>query len=295
MAQLAVPSAQVERSSTPNIVMVRRCLSRCLAHLVLLSGAAFVLLPFIWMLATSIKPPNEIFSENLRLFPTQFYGIENYSFALKHAPLLRFALNGAIVCIGILIVQLLIAIPCAYALAKLRFPGSNLIFTLILLALAIPIQVPALPLYIGLAWLGQLNTYFSMMLPFFLSAFAIFLFRQFFRSFPDDIINAARMDGMSEFEIVWRIVTPSAVPAIAAFSVFSIVAHWNDLYWPLIVVSNNSLATPPLGMLLFADAETGSNYGALTAAATILTAPLVLCFLIARRRFIQGITMSGIK
>ncbi|MBJ6719688.1 carbohydrate ABC transporter permease [Bacillus sp. PR5] len=264
-------------------------------HGILVLGAIFILMPFVWMLVTSIKPPNEIFSAQLRLWPTQFYGVENYSFALESAPLLRFALNGVIVCAGILLVQLIVAIPCAYALAKLEFTGRNVFFVLILLALAIPIQVPALPLYIALAWVGQLNTYFSMMLPFFLSAFAIFLFRQFFRSFPDDIINAARLDGMGELEIIWRIVTPSAMPAIAAFSVFSIVAHWNDLYWPLIVISDNQLAPPPLGMLLFADAETGSNYGALTAAATMLTAPLVICFLVARKRFIQGITMTGVN
>jgi multiple sugar transport system permease protein len=119
--------------------------------------------------------------------------------------------------------------------------------------------------------------------------------RQFFKSFPDDIINAARLDGMGEFEIVWRIVTPSALPAIGAFAVFSVVAHWNDLYWPLIVISDAKLAPPPLGMMFFADAETGSNYGALTAAATILTAPLVVVFLFARRHFIAGITMTGVK
>jgi len=274
---------------------LKRGLGFIAVHAILILGAIFIVMPFVWMLVTSIKPPNEIFSAQLRLWPTQFYGVENYSFALESAPLLRFALNGVIVCSGILLVQLIVAIPCAYALAKLKFTGRNLFFVLILLALAIPIQVPALPLYIALAWAGQLNSYFSMMLPFFLSAFAIFLFRQFFRSFPDDIINAARLDGMGELEIIWRIVTPSAMPAIAAFAVFSIVAHWNDLYWPLIVISDNQLAPPPLGMLLFADAETGSNYGALTAAATMLTAPLVICFLIARKRFIQGITMTGVK
>jgi multiple sugar transport system permease protein len=192
-------------------------------------------------------------------------------------------------------VQLMVAIPCAYALAKVKFPGRNLLFVLVLLGLCIPVQVPALPLYIALAQLGLLNTYFAIMFPFFISVFAIFLFRQFFKGFPDDIIHAARLDGMSEFEIVWRIVVPSAWPAIAAFSVFSAVAHWNDLYWPLIVVSDPKLAPPPLGMMFFADAETGSNYGALTAAATILTAPLVIAFLIARRRFIEGITMTGVK
>ncbi|HWL69889.1 MAG TPA: carbohydrate ABC transporter permease [Geminicoccus sp.] len=274
---------------------IRRFVTLFLVHGALLIGAAFILLPFVWMLATSIKPPEELFTTQLQILPDRFYGVENYRFALENAPLLRFALNGVIVCAGILVVQLLTSIPCAYALAKLRFPGRNLLMTLVLLGLCIPVQVPALPIYIGLAYLGLLNTYFSMMVPFFLSVFAIFLFRQFFRSFPDDIIHAARLDGMSEFEIVWRIVTPSAWPAIAAFSVFSIVAHWNDLYWPLIVISDSKLATPPLGMLFFANAESGTNYGALMAAATILTAPLVIAFLFARRRFIQGITMTGVK
>jgi len=274
---------------------IRRFLSLVLVHGFLLAGAAFVLLPFVWMLVTSIKPPDEIFTATLRLWPRHFSAIENYRYALTSAPLLRFAFNGLIVCAGILLVQLLVGIPCAYALAKLRFPGRNLLFMLTLLALAIPVQVPALPLYIALAKVGLLNTYFSIMLPFFLSVFAIFLLRQFFKGFPDDIIQAARLDGMREIEIVWRIVVPSSLPAIAAFAVFSFVAHWNDLYWPLIVISDANLATPPLGMLFFSDAETGSNYGALTAAATILTAPLVVAFLLARRQFIAGITMTGVK
>lgn len=273
----------------------RRLVALLLVHGFLLAGAAFVLLPFVWMLVTSIKPPDEIFTATLRLWPRHFNAVENYSRALTAAPLLRFGLNGLIVCGGILIVQLLVAIPCAYALAKLRFPGRNTLFVLTLLALAIPVQVPALPLYIAIANVGLLNTYVSMMIPFFLSVFAIFLLRQFFKGFPDDILQAARLDGMSELEIVWRIVVPSAWPAIAAFSVFSFVAHWNDLYWPLIVISDANLAPPPLGMMFLTDAETGSNYGALTAAATILTAPLVIAFLLARRQFVAGITMTGVK
>lgn len=266
-----------------------------LSHAVLLLGAVFMLAPFVWMLATSVKPPEEVFDATLRLWPERFYGLENYAAAMTKAPLLRFGLNGLVVCLGILLVQLLCAIPCAYALAKLRFPGRRVLFLLVLLALAIPVQVPALPLYIALADADLLNSYFSLMLPFFFSAFAIFLLRQFFRGYPDDIIQAARLDGVGELEIVWRIVVPSAWPAIAAFSVFSVVAHWNDLYWPLIVITNSALATPPLGMMLFADAESGSNYGVLMAAAAVLTAPLVLAFLLARRRFIAGVTMTGVK
>ena len=280
---------------TPLAAALRRVLSLALVHGALIAGAVFILLPFVWMLFTSLKPAAEIFDATFRLWPKKLAASENYTFALTHAPLLRFMLNGVIVCGGILVVQLLVAIPCAYALAKIRFAGRSALFALVLLGLCIPIQVPALPLYMGLARTGLLNTYFAIMMPFFLSVFAIFLFRQFFKGYPDEIIHAARLDGMSEFEIVWRIVVPSAWPAIAAFSVFSLVAHWNDLYWPLIVISDTHLATPPLGMMFFADAESGSNYGALTAAATVLTAPLVIAFLIARRRFIQGITMTGIK
>jgi multiple sugar transport system permease protein len=134
-----------------------------------------------------------------------------------------------------------------------------------------------------------------MMLPFFLSVFAIFLFRQVFKQFPDEILQAARVDGLSEMEILWRIVVPNAWPAISAFSVFSIVAHWNDLYWPMIVIQRLEYAPPPLGMLFFAGSELGTNYGSLMAGATMITLPLVILFLFARRRFVQGITMTGLK
>ena len=264
-------------------------------HLVLGLGATIMLVPFIWMFLTSIRAPAEILSGSLLPIPQIFYGIENYSSAFKIAPLGLFMLNGAIICIGILIVQLLVSIPAAYALAKLRFPGRNILFALIIAGLCIPIQVPALPLYLALAWLGLLDTYFALMVPFFLSVFAIFLFRQTFKTFPDEIIQAARVDGLSEFEILWRIVVPAAAPAIAAFSIFSIVAHWNDLYWPMIVIQRLDLAPPPLGMLFFAGSESGTNYGVMMAGAVVITAPLLILFLIARRHFVQGITMTGIK
>ena len=128
-----------------------------------------------------------------------------------------------------------------------------------------------------------------------LSVFAIFLFHQSFRSYPDEIIEAARMDGFSEMEICWGLVLRGSLPSLAAFSVFSLVAHWNDLYWPMIVVTDINLAPPPLGMLFFADVESGANYGALMAGAALITAPMLVCFLLARRHFIAGITMTGVK
>lgn len=264
-------------------------------HAVLIAGAVFILLPFFWMILTSIRSPSEIFGASLWPIPREFFGHRHYAEAMTAVPLLRFMLNGVIVCAGILAVQLLVSIPAAYALAKLRFPGSGLVFAAVIAALCVPMQVLALPLFIGLAHVGLLNTYFAMMMPFFVSVFAIFLFRQTFKTFPDEIIQAARIDGFTELEICWRLVVPASRAAVSAFAVFSIVAHWNDLYWPLIVVTDTRLAPPPLGMLFFTNAEAGSNYGALMAGAAVLTAPLVICFLLARRQFIQGITMTGVK
>ena len=274
---------------------LRAWLSRALPHALLLPAALLVLMPFLWMLGTAFKPPAEIFEVSLWPLPRSWFGFTHFQEVLRSAPMGRFMLNGLLVCSGILTVQLLVAVPAAYALAKLRFRGRQWLFMGILGALAIPIQVIALPVYIGLATVGALDTYTAQMLPFFLSMFAIFLLRQVFKSFPDEIIDAARLDGMTEIEIVWRVVAPAARPAIAAFAVFSLVAHWNDLYWPMVVISSTQLAPPPLGMLLFAAAESGANYGALMAGAALITAPMVIAFLVARRRFIQGITMTGFR
>ncbi|WP_198368712.1 carbohydrate ABC transporter permease [Roseomonas rosulenta] len=275
--------------------MRRRLFPRLLAHAVLLTGALVMLAPFAWMLLTSIRPAEEVFGAVFNPIPGRFAASENYARALTEGNLPRAMLNGTIVCLGILAVQLLFAIPAAYALAKLRFRGRGVLFGLVLFGLCVPIQVPALPLYLGLAQAGLLDSFFALMAPFSLTVFGMFLFRQFFRGFPDEVLDAARLDGMGEFEIVWRLATPAALPAIAAFSVFSVVAHWNDLYWPLIVVTSRELAVPPLGILAFRDTESGGNYGALMAAAALVTAPLVLAFLFARRAFLRGITMTGLR
>lgn len=266
-----------------------------LMHAFLLLCVFVMLFPFYWMILTAFRPSQEVFAPTFQWLPQVFVGFDNFVDAFNKAPLLRFMLNGVVICAGILLVQLVTAIPCAYALAKYEFRGRSLLFALVLFALCVPVQVPALPLYMGLAFTGTLDSYFAMMLPFFLSVFAIFLFRQVFQSFPDDIIHAARLDGMGEMEILWRVVVPSALPAIAAFAVFSVTAHWNDLYWPLIVVTSPELAPPPLGMMYFNDTDLGSSFGALMAAATVLTAPLMILFLFAQRHFVQGVTMTGVK
>ena len=267
-----------------------------LRHVLLLAGAVFMLAPFVWMISASLKPAYDITSTGISLLPSGEWGAaENYGRAVTAVPMLRFLLNGVLVCGAILVLQLLIAIPAAYALAKLQFPGRRLLFGGVLLGLLIPPQVPALPLYVGLYSVGLVNSYAALILPFVLSVFAIFLFRQFFVQMPDSLLEAARVDGYSEAGICWAIVAPNAWPAIAAFSVFSVAAHWNDLFWPIIVISSTELATPPLGIVFFRNEESGSDYGALMAATVIVTAPVLLLFLAAQRRFVEGITLTGLK
>ncbi|MEL7280189.1 MAG: carbohydrate ABC transporter permease [Pseudomonadota bacterium] len=271
-----------------------KSLSRVATTALLFLGAWVMVFPFIWMISSSLKPTDEVYDSDFSVIPKTFKGWENYYGVLFDQPYLIFLMNSMIVCVGILVIQLLTAIPAAYALAKLKFRGSTILFGTVIAAITIPINVTSIPLYIGLVRVGLLDTYFAMMFPFIVSVFAIFLFRQFFRSFPDSIIQAARVDGFSEIEIIIRLILPSAVPAIAAFSVFSFVAHWNDLYWPLIVVQSQDKMTATLSMMQY-QSSFDTDYGRTYASATVVTAPMVIAFLFARRLFIRGITMTGVK
>lgn len=266
-----------------------------LRHILLMTGAVVMLTPFIWMVSLSLKPPQEIFTANPSLFPREWHAWENFSLAFKAQPLLRYVVNGVIVTLTIFTLQVLVAVPCAYALAKLDFRGKNLFFSLVLFCLLIPPQVPAIPLYIAFWKLGILNSYAALILPFTISVFGIFLMRQFFKMLPDDLIDAARLDGMSELAIVWRVMIPTAIPALVAFGIFSVVAHWNDFFWPLIAVQDQQFMTPPLGIMAFRNDEAGNEYGGIMAAAVVICLPLVTAFLLAQRRFIEGITFTGMK
>ena len=220
----------------------------------------------------------------------------NYSQAFTQAPLLRYLLNGVIVTASIFLIQVVVALPAAYALAKLRFWGREAVFGLVLFGLLIPVHAIALPLYMMLANLGLTNSYAALVIPWTISVFGIFLMRQFFMTVPDDLIDAARMDGMGEFAIVWRVMLPTAVPALLAFAIFSVVAHWNDYFWPRVVLTGNrDLFTPPLGLREFKGGADGSMFGPMMASATVIVTPLIVAFLIAQRRFIEGITLSGMK
>ncbi len=285
-------------SISTNFTQIRSLAPRSFWGLVgslfLFIGAWVMVFPFVWMVSSSLKPTDEVYDADFSIIPRTFAGFENYYEVLFNQPYLTYLANSFIVCVGILIVQLITAVPAAYALAKLKFRGSTILFGTVIACLTIPINVTSIPLYVGLVKVGLLDTYVAMMFPFFISVFAIFLFRQFFRSFPDSIIDAARVDGFSEIEIILRLILPAAVPAIAAFSVFSFVAHWNDLYWPLIVVTSQDKMTATLSMMQY-QSDFDTDYGRTFASATVVTAPMVIAFLFARKLFIRGITMTGVK
>ena len=202
----------------------------------------------------------------------------------------------AVVCAAILVLQVLIAAPAGYALAKLPFRGRPLLFGAVVVALMIPMQVPAIPLYVAIAYAGLLNSYTALIAPFIISALAIFLFRQFFLTYPDEVLDAARLDGFSEWSIVWRLMIPAIWPAIAAFATLSIIAHWNDLYWPLIVVTQDAMMTPPTGLASFrASGDSTGDTGALMAGGVIITAPLVVGFVFAQAHLLRGLKMVAVK
>ena len=290
--------------------------TEAMKHAVLIMGALIVLLPFYVMVSYSFKSPSEIMTNTGGFFGVQEQFrddycvklgnavadcmvtpvIYNYTTAFEKAPLLRYLLNGMVVTLSIFFIQVLVALPCAYALAKLKFWGREAVFTLVLFCLLIPVHAIALPLYIMLSKVGLTNTYAALIVPWTISVFDIFLMRQFFMTVPDDLIDAARMDGMNEFSIIWRVMLPTAVPALLAFGIFSVVAHWNDYFWPRIVITGNrDLFTPPLGLREFKGDADGDNFGPMMATATIIVTPLIVAFLIAQRRFIEGITLSGMK
>lgn len=267
---------------------------RGLSGLLLTGGAAAILLPFAWMLSLSLKPQDEIFSDSIAFLPSRPEW-RNYLLAVTETDIPLYLWNGFVVVTGILFFQVLFAVPCAYALTQRRFRLRGAIFGLVLAALLVPFHVTAIPVFLGLAEARLLDSYAALILPFVPTAFGIFLFRQFLAQVPAELFDAARVDGLSETAIVWRIAFPLTLPAATAFAIFSVTAHWNDLFWPLIATTSPDIATPPRGILYFRDQESGDNVGPLMAGAVIVIAPLVLGFLLAQRKFIQGLAAGGVK
>ncbi len=260
-------------------------------HLGLAIGGFFMLLPFWLMLRASLTPETQIFSGNLLWL--QNFTLENYAKVFAEVPIFRYYFNGIFVVAAILIGQILICVPAAYALARLNFSGRDLGLWLVLGALMVPYQVTAIPVYVILAKFGLIDTRGALIIPFLGSAFSVFLLRQFFLTIPASVFDAARLDGAGPVRTLTHVVFPMARPAILTFCIFSFVSHWNDYFWPSFVLRSDKAATVPFGIVKFLDRELGGDYGAQMAAATLTVLPLLVGFLLAQRQFISGIAMSS--
>ena len=261
--------------------------------LFLVALGVVALFPFFLMLATSLKPIDEIF-ETGRLLPRRI-SLVGYATVFAHSLLLRYLLNGVIVTVLILAGQLLVTIPAAYAFAKLSFRGREALFSLVLAALVFPRYIAAVPNFLFLSRLRLIDTYAALTLPFIGSPLGVFLLRQFFRQVPWEYFDAARLDGCSLSQMLRLVLMPLIRPAVGAFAIFSIVSHWNDFFWPLVVVQTAKMFTPPAGIVYFADAEAGTRWDIVMAAAVVIIAPLLLTFIAARRQFISSLMHQTLK
>lgn len=263
--------------------------------LALLWGVALLfLIPLLWMLSSSLKPTYQIFETPPRWIPNPPRW-ENYSEALTTLPFALYLRNTAVITLLTIVGHLLSCTLIAYAFARLRAPGRDALFVVMLATMMLPYPVTMTPLYVIFNRLGWINTILPLTVPaFFGSAFYIFLMRQFFMTIPRDFEDAARIDGANTLQIIGRIMAPMAMPALATVALFTFQATWNDFLAPLIYLQRPELYTVTLGLQFFRSTYT-TNWAYLMAASLVTTLPVIVVFFAAQRYFIEGITLTGVK
>jgi multiple sugar transport system permease protein len=271
----------------------RRRTGKVLTYAVLVAGGLTMLLPFLWMVSTSLMDEFEVFSWPPRLLPATAHW-SNYPQALTALPFGRFFLNIALMSAGIVSGQLLICSLAGYAFARLRFPGRDRLFLLFLAHLMVPVIVLLIPRFLIVSLAGGVDTYWGLIVPELVSVYGIFLMRQFFITLPGDLEDAARIDGASEFQIWWRIILPLSKPALATLGVFAFVSTWQSFLWPLIVTRSLAMRPVEVGIASFHGAFE-SNWPFQMAAAVTAVLPLVLVFFFTQRYFTRGIALTGLK
>ena len=258
-----------------------------------IAAALVVVFPFIWMLATSLKPESQIITAHPSLFSGQVTG-SNYAQAWSAIDFPRLLLNTTIFAGGVTILSLTFDSLTAYALARLDFPGKNVMFVLILITLMLPFQVNLVPVFLELTSLHWVNTYQGLILPRATNAFGIFFLRQFFLSIPKEVEDAARIDGASDFKIYRKIILPMSFPAVLTLALFHFMYNWNDLLWPLIVSTSSSMYTLSSGLALFLGNHV-IEYGLVMAGSVMAIVPMVVAFVLVQRRFVESIATSGLR
>jgi len=254
-----------------------------------------LILPFLWIISTSLKGDEDIFTTPPQWIPTDLRW-ENYSDVFERMPYLIYFRNSVFVTVMTIVGVVISSSLVAYAFACLRWPGRNALFIFVLATMMLPMQVTMIPMFVLFKELGWLNTYKPLIVPAFFGggAFNIFLLRQFFLTIPKELFEAARIDGCSEFRIYWNIVLPLAKPALATVAILTFMFSWNDFLGPLIYLSDQLKGTLALGLALFVG-QHQTEWGMLMAASVLMMLPMVLIFFFFQRYFIKGFVMSGIK
>jgi multiple sugar transport system permease protein len=277
----------------PGALRGLRQIIRCAAWAVLIVAAAGTLLPFIWMVGVALRTPADLYADPARLWPGE-WSLDGFHAVLTQLPFARLAFNTFVFAGGTTVLLVFLDSLAGYALARLRFRGRQAIFLLILATLMVPFQVTIIPVFLTLFDLGWLNTFQGLIIPRATSALGIFMLRQFFRTLPRELDDAAHIDGANSFQIYWRVILPLARPALASLFVIQFMALWNDFLWPLVVSSTIDMRTLPSALTLFSS-QSGVDHAALMAGAAISLAPLAVAFLLAQRFFVQGIATTGLK
>ena len=257
--------------------------------------------PLYWALSTSFKPTADIFASPPKWIPDP-WALRNYTDILRSSNLHfdRYFVNSVIVTTAIVSLNAVFDTMAAYAFAKLRFPGRDVIFFLLLITLMIPFQVNLIPLYRLMVFFRDINphlgidSYAALIMPTMVQVFGIFLMRQFFQSIPDEVLESARVDGASEFRIIRSVILPLALPGMATLAIFTFLSAWNDFLWPLLVTSTDAHRTLPVGVALTARRNT-TNWGDTMAGTVLASFPMIIVFLVLQRRFIEGLTAGAVK
>lgn len=272
---------------------MRRISEKALVHAVLVIGACVMIMPFLWMLSTSLKTQEDAIKFPPDIIPRQFV-FGNYAEAFRQVDFSRYFLNTAVMTFGTTLLVFLTSVLAAYAFARLKFPGREVLFMAFLAMMMVPVPVYLVPGYVILSRLGWIDTFLALIIPWSVNIFAIFLLRQHFMTIPQELFDAARIDGFSHLNILKRIVLPLSKPVLVTVGIFQVVASWNAFLWPLIVTHSDSMRTIQTGLAYFAQAES-TNYPLLCAASTFTIMPLVVLYFLVQRHIMESFAYSGLK
>ncbi|MFD8255073.1 carbohydrate ABC transporter permease [Streptomyces werraensis] len=268
-----------------------------LLHTVASLGLLVMSAPFLWMALSAFKTRRDLTASPPVWIPSE-WTLSNFSALLDQLDMPRYFLNSLIVAVLVTLCNLLFCSMLGYALAKLEFTGRSKVFGVVLAALMVPGNLLILPLYVLMTRLGLIDTYAGLVLPFAAGAFGVFLMRQFMQSIPDELLEAARIDGAGEWYIFWRIVLPLVKPALATLTIFTFLGSWNNFVWPLIATNDPDKYTLPVALATFANdpnRTVGGGNGMLMAGSLLVVLPVLLVFVVLQRHFTQGIATAGLK